>query len=203
VKEYEIIPITHCRLLTGQIKRSAAEDTITKEYYCFSYRKRNSNDEYETFIVGSHVAKHFLELLKHQPLPIFNILKDDNEKSKGQKIESTLIEKDKWNPLALELYTIINIILMIWDTNGGILSEILTRTRNNKSGVPLSKDIKSVNTIISNDRKKRTIYEMLDKLRKENKIKDFKFPLITEALKGFLKINYIDKIYITGTNDEQ
>jgi hypothetical protein len=203
VKEYEITPITHCRLLTGQIKRSAAEDTITKEYYCFSYRKRNSNDEYETFIVGLHVAKHFLELLNHAPLPIFDILESSKEKSKKKNNPTIQTEKEKWNPLAKELYKVINIILMAWDTNGKKLAKILQEINNNQTREPPFSIIKSVNTIISKDRKERTIYGMLDEFKKENKIKDTKFPLITKVLEGLLKKNYINQNYITGTNNEQ
>ena len=69
VKIYEIKPISHMILLNGQEKRSAAEDKITKEYYCFSYKKKNSNEKTDTFIVGIYVAKHFLELLNYEPLP--------------------------------------------------------------------------------------------------------------------------------------
>jgi hypothetical protein len=185
--------------LKGQIKHSAAGGTITKEYYCFWYKKRHSNEKPDTFIVGMYAAKHFLELLKLPPLPVFNILKGESEKSRGQKTESKSMGKDEWNPLAKELYRVINIILMTWDTNGGILSEILTRIRRNKNEKPLLKDIKSVNTIISKDSKKRTIYEMLDKFREDNDIKEFKFPLITKVL---LENKDIDKNNITGTNNE-
>lgn len=37
VREYKIDPIAHLKLINGQKKRSAAEDTITDQYYIFSY----------------------------------------------------------------------------------------------------------------------------------------------------------------------
>jgi hypothetical protein len=199
VKEYDIVPIARMPLLKGQIKRSAARDIITKEYYCFSYKKRHSNERPESFIVGSHAAKHFLELLKHPTLPIFDILKSHNENTDVRENISASIDKDKWNPLALELYRIINIILMTWDKNEGPSSEILLEIRNNKTREPPLRLIKSVNTIISRDSRKRTIYLMLKEKKKDNDIKDFKFPLITAVL---LENKDIIKNYITGTGNE-
>lgn len=37
VREYKIEPVAHLKLINGQKKRSAAEDTITDQYYIFSY----------------------------------------------------------------------------------------------------------------------------------------------------------------------
>jgi hypothetical protein len=199
VKEYDIVPISHMPLLKGQTKRSATRDIITKEYYCFSYKKRHSNEKPESFIVGLHAAKHFLKLLKHPTLPIFDILKSHNGNADVRENISASIDKDKWNPLALELYRIINIILMTWDTNQGPSSEILLEIRNNKTREPPLRLIKSVNTIISRDSRKRTIYLMLEEFKKDNNIKDFKFPLITTVL---LDNKDIIKNYITGTGNE-
>jgi len=153
VIEYEIIPVSHLPLLKGQKKYSAAKDIITKEYYCFSYKKKNTNDKPEIFVVGMHAAKHFLELLKHEPIPIFNILNYDINSAKEQKNKSISLVKEKWDLLARELYIVINIILMVWDANGGALSNILLEIRNNKEKKPDFKLIKSVNTIINSDRK--------------------------------------------------
>ena len=196
VKKYEIVPISHIPLLKGQEKRSATGYTITKEYYCFSIKDKNSGNEPEMFIVGTFAAKHFLTLLKHDPLPIFHILKNNKENSKGQKNNSTSVEMDKWNSLALELYNIINIILIAWDTNGGILSKIMMNIIKNTNKEPTLADIRSINTIISKDHKKRTIYQMLDEIKRQNEIKGFKFPLITKILSD----NKI-KNNITGENN--
>jgi hypothetical protein len=203
VEKYDIVPSSRLPLLKGQTKHSATGDIIKREYYCFSYKSKNSNEEYETFIVGSCAAKHFLKLLNHTPLQMFDIFESHKEKLNKRKNQTTLIGKEKWNPLAKELYRVINIILMAWDTNGRTLSKILQEINNNQTREPPPSLIKSVNTIISKDSKNRTIYEMLDEFRKENRIKDFKFPLITEVLKGLLEKNYIDQNYITGTKNEQ
>jgi hypothetical protein len=185
VKKYEIIPVTHLPLLNGQIRYSAAEGTLTKECYYFSYRKRDSDEEYKTFICGIFVADDFLKLLKMKPLPIFSILKNEirvsnNQKNKTNKKDTRQVEK--WDPLALEVYRIINIILMTWNTNGGILSEILIKIRNDFKKTPDLKYIKSVNTIISKDSEKRSIYQMLENMKTVNNIKDYKFPLVEKVL---------------------
>jgi len=191
VKIYDIVPISHTSLLKGQVKHSAAEHTITKEYYCFSYKKKGTTETLETFIVGIRAAKHFLELLNHEPIPIFNPLKSNLNNSRYQENKHIETQKEKWNPLAWELYTVINIILMAWDKNITILSEILTKISNNKNAEPSLSNIKSVNTIISKDYKKRTIDQMLDEFRIKNDIKDFKFPLIMKILSDSKIENHI------------
>jgi len=191
IQIYDIVPISHTSLLKGQIKRSAAEDTITKEYYRFSYKKKDTTETPKIFIVGMHAARHFLELLNHEPISLFNPLKSNQNDSRCQEDKHVETQKEKWNPLAWELYTVINIILMAWDKNITILSEILTTISNNKSTEPSLSNIKSVNTIISKDYKKRTIDQILNEFRRENDIKDLKFPLITKKLSDAKKENHI------------
>ena len=191
VKIYDIVPISHMSLLKGQVKHSAAEDTITKEYYSFSYKKKGTTETPEIFIVGMHAVKHFLKILNYEPLPLFNLLKSSLNHSSCHENKPVEKQKEKWNSLALELYTVINIILMAWDKNITILSEILTKILNNKNIEPSLSNIKSVNTIIGKDYKKRTIYQILDEFRKENDIKVFKFPLITKILSDNKLENHI------------
>ena len=193
VEKYEITPISRTVLLNGQIKHSAAGDTITREYYCFSYKERNTNNKTDTFIVGTFAAKHFLELLKIDSFPIFNILKSDENFREENNYETILSKEEKWNPLALELNNVINIILIMWDKIGGTLAEILVDIRKNYSKEPYLRYIKSVNTIISKDHNNRTVYNMLDVLRGKNKIKEYDFPLIDKIL-----LENGIKNYITG-----
>jgi hypothetical protein len=200
VKEYDITPLARLPLLDGQTKPSAARKILTDEYYYFSYKRKNSNDKLKTFIVGWYAAKHFLELLNHAPLELFGIFKSYNEKSNKKENTNTMIEKDKWNPLALELYRVINIILMAWDVKEvGTLTNILQEITNNKTLEPPHYLAKSVNTIIKGDKKKRTIYEILDEFKRKNDIINFKFPLITKILLGYK--DKIEKNFLTGIND--
>jgi len=191
VQVYDIVPISHTSLLKGQEKHSAAGDTITKEYYRFSYKNKGTTDNTETFIVGMYVARHFLKLLNHEPIPLLNPLKSNLNNPRCQENKPVEMQKEKWNSLALELYTVINIILMTWDKDITILSKILEKIIKNKNTEPFLGDIKSVNTIISKDYKKRTIDQMLDEFRIENDIKDYKFPLISKKLSDAKIENHI------------
>ena len=197
VQEYEIIPISHMVLLFGQEIRSAAEDIITKEYYCFSYKNKKICNDNGTFCVGLYVAKHFLELLSAEPLCVFNPLEyngNSNKNGKSMFIRNTGI--NNWNELAVELYNIIHIILMAWNTNEGILADILSKTRKYYYNEPFLSNIKSVNTIIKNGEqkngKKRSVLGMLEDFKKKgNSIKEYSFPLTTEMLKKNKIQNYI------------
>jgi hypothetical protein len=181
INTYQIKPITHTILLKGQTKMSAAGDKITKEYYRFSYSNLHESG---TFVCGTFVAKNFLKLLDLPSLPIFNPLKaDGNIYDNPNKGDTESIQNEKWNSVALELHNVINIILMSWDSDGGILSKILTKIMNNYTKEPELMDIKSVNTIIGKDHKKRSIYEMLNDMKRENDIRDYKFPLVEKIIK--------------------
>jgi hypothetical protein len=191
IKTHDILPVAHMPLLKGQTKYSAAEDTLIKEYYSFAYKRKNIEEDYKTFICGTHVAKHFFKLLRLEPLPIFNILKNEfiesgdsatKELNNSNKIH-TLTKNDKWDKLAIELYNAINIILMTWNANTGVLSEILIKIRKNCDKCPELRYVKALNTIISKDSKHRNIFQMLDGIRKNNEIKDYIFPLIDKTLK--------------------
>jgi hypothetical protein len=195
IEKYEIIPYSHRKLLNGQIKHSAAKDMITKEYYCFIYKEKNTSNKEDTFIVGTYVAKHFLELLKLDPLPLFNMLKSDGDKKRAESEKEIYIQEKEWNPLALELYNIINIIQTVWDTNGSVLAEILINVIKNKNKEPSLKYLKSVNTIISKDSKKRNIKNMLDCIRENNEIKEYDFPFVEKVL-----VENGIKNYITGND---
>ena len=195
---YEFIPISHMILLYGQEKHSAAERKITKEYYCFSYKNKTLEYDKGTFFVGTPVAKNFLELLKLEPLPLFNPIKslENNKKRIYRKTNFGNINENNWNELALELYEIIHIILMAWDTYGGILADILSKTRKYYYKEPFLSSIKSVNTIIKNGEerngKKRNILEILKEFKEMgNEIKEYSFPLVTQILRNNEIPNYI------------
>lgn len=81
VKEYNVIPVAHLKLLSHQTKHSDAGSTIKDEYYIFkAVNKRNGNEE--VIQCGMGAAKDFLRLLNHGGLPIFNPLKINNTNSK-------------------------------------------------------------------------------------------------------------------------
>jgi len=193
VQEYEIKPIAYVRLLNGQERRSCTKDLLIDSYYCFSYRAKNS-DITGTFLCGTYTANHFLELIQHPKLKLFNPLVSENvgtRTSSGTNKDKGL--NDTWHPTAKQLFNAINLIVICWgQVPGGVLQKIKNEIEKNKSREPLPKQIKSINTIISKDKKGRTLQLMLDDLRKnDNMIRDFHFNLLNESLVS----NEIEKSY--------
>ncbi|PHG45977.1 hypothetical protein [Bacillus wiedmannii] len=117
LEKYNVKPISHTKLLKGQVKRSCAKEMLTDEYYIFTYHAKNNINESGTFVCGTHVARHFLELLHLEPLPLFNPLKGNNENVdlndnlNGNSGGGNIV----WDPLAKELYNAINLLIVCWD----------------------------------------------------------------------------------------
>lgn len=185
IEEYDIKPISHVRLLNGQKFQSCTKDVLTDSYYCFSYRAKNSNIM-GTFLCGTYAAEHFLKLIQHPKLKVFDPLVSENvgtQRSNGTNSDRGLND-DSWHPAARQLYNAINLIVICWgQVPGGVLQKIKNEIENNKKREPLPRQIKGINTIISRDRGGRTLQQMLDDLRKNNNnIRDFHFNLLNESL---------------------
>lgn len=184
VQEYNIKPIAHVRLLNGQKRQSCTKDLLTDSYYCFSYKAKDS-DVTGTFLCGTYAANHFLELIQHPKLKVFDPLVSENVgtiTSNGTNRDRGL--NDTWHPTAKQLFNAINLIVICWgQVPGGVLQKIKNEIEKNKNREPLPGQIKAINTIISRDRKGRTLQQMLDDLRKNNNmIRDFHFNLLNESL---------------------
>lgn len=184
VQEYNIKPIAHVRLLNGQKRQSCTKDLLTDSYYCFSYKAKDS-DVTGTFLCGTYAANHFLELIQHPKLKVFDPLVSENVgtiTSNGTNRDRGL--NDTWHPTAKQLFNAINLIVICWgQVPGGVLQNIKNEIEKNKNREPLPGQIKAINTIISRDRKGRTLQQMLDDLRKNNNmIRDFHFNLLNESL---------------------
>lgn len=183
-QEYEIKPIAHVRLLNGQTRKSCTKDLITDSYYCFSYRRKNGTES-GTFICGTYAANHFLELINHPKLPLFDPLVSETTRA-GAKSEScgNDNDKEKWHPAARQLDNAINLLVVCWDLKevNHVLQEIKTELLMTKNRAPYPRWVKAVNTIISRDRQGRTLQQMIEELRKNNKIRHFDFGLLNEIL---------------------
>jgi hypothetical protein len=184
VQEYNIKPIAHVRLLNGQERRSCTKDLLTDSYYCFSYRAKNS-DVTETFLCGTYAANHFLELIHHPKLKLFDPLASETVgtgTNGGTNINSGF--NDSWHPATKQLFNAINLIIICWGrAPSGVMQKIKEELEKYKNREPLPRQIKAINTIISRDHGGRTLQQMLDELRnKNNMIRDFSFDLINEAL---------------------
>ncbi|MEO3946731.1 hypothetical protein [Gorillibacterium sp. CAU 1737] len=184
VQEYNIKPIAHVRLLNGQKRQSCTKDLLTDSYYCFSYKAKES-DVTGTFLCGTYAANHFLELIQHPKLKVFDPLVSENVgtiTSNGTNRDRGL--NDTWHPTAKQLFNAINLIVICWgQVPGGVLQKIKNEIEKNKNREPLPGQIKAINTIISRDSKGRTLQQMLDDLRKNNNmIRVFHFNLLNESL---------------------
>lgn len=184
VQEYNIKPIAHVRLLNGQKRQSCTKDLLTDSYYCFSYKAKDS-DVTGTFLCGTYAANHFLELIQHPKLKVFDPLVSENVgtiTSNGTNRDRGL--NDTWHPTAKQLFNAINLIVICWgQVPGGVLQKIKNEIEKNKNREPLPGQIKAINTIISRDSKGRTLQQMLDDLRKNNNmIRVFHFNLLNESL---------------------
>ncbi|MGY5345906.1 hypothetical protein ACXFAU_26045 [Paenibacillus glucanolyticus] len=184
VQEYNIKPIAHVRLLNGQKRQSCTKDLLTDSYYCFSYKAKDSYVT-GTFLCGTYAANHFLELIQHPKLKVFDPLVSENVgtmTSNGTNRDRGL--NDTWHPTAKQLFNAINLIVICWgQVPGGVLQKIKNEIEKNKNREPLPGQIKAINTIISRDSKGRTLQQMLDDLRKNNNmIRDFHFNLLNESL---------------------
>jgi hypothetical protein len=182
VKEYNVIPIIHAKLLKGQTKYSDASALITDQYYIFECIHKVTREK-EIIQCGMGAAKHLIELTNNNPLPLFNLLKTDGETRKN--ICETGISETKWNEMAKQLYNAVMILIVDWNAKPGTpLFDIKKEAENYKNYTPVLWRIKKVNNIIAKDYRKRKLSEILEDLKKDNDIKDYKFDLLDTELKA-------------------
>lgn len=196
VAKYEIKPIAHVKLLNGQTKKSCTGDALSGSYYCFSYKLRDSDNELNTFLCGEHAANHFLSLINHPALPLFDPTNSKSIRTGKEKINVHSTNKDKsdnWDPAAKQLHNAINLIIICWDVVPvKALLNIKIKIERYKHKAPFPSEVKAINTILSRDIRKRTIKQMiLDLERQGNEIRSFEFNLLNDILKK----EYDDRSY--------
>lgn len=187
VEDYNIIPIAHVKLLTGQEKKSCTNDRLKDKYYCFSYTHKKNKNIIGTFVCGDHAAKHFLKLLNHEVLPLFNPLFSEGTNGGGGTNDTDEPgDRRKWNPLGQELSNAINLLIICWnvgDNLNGALRDVKQKIEANPENEPYLSNIKSVNTVIGGKVKNRKLSEIIGKLRKSNPtLREYKFNLINSIL---------------------
>lgn len=187
IKLYDISPVSHVKLLNGQVKRSCTGDQLTDSYYCFSYKEKGT-DKYSTFLCGVHAAEHFLDLLKLPKIPLFNPLSSasstSGQTSVGTVSGSKSSQSKKWHPAAEQLYTAINLLIVCWDTvPGNALKDIKEKVEKYHYKEPFPSQVKGINKVISYDSKGRTLQQMIDELRGQgNSVRNFRFNLLNDIL---------------------
>lgn len=188
IKKYDIFPLAHLKLVNGQTKLSAAGDTITDQYYCFTYKNRINENDNGSFFCGLFVANDFLDILNLNSLPLFNPFHSGTHNTIN-KIEINVEKSNKdnsWNALAKEAFIAINILIMVWNiVPYGKLEKILNDIVKYPKSEPYSWKIKEINRIIGFDISKRTLTEMINELiSMDKRIKQYQFPEMKKVLRN-------------------
>lgn len=177
VENYYVKPVAHIQLLKGQMKHSDAGQIIENNYYIFEAKSKTNEDIVETIQCGIGAARDFLRLLNHSGLPIFNPLHERNEFSQnnGQinKSKGSAETNIKWNPKAKQLYNAIMWLILIIDARPKTpIYNIRDTVLKFKYKEPFDSEVKSINTMIRNSFKNRTLTEKINQLKIENDIRE-------------------------------
>lgn len=181
VKEYDLIVHAHAKLLIGQRKRSCTDVPLIDTYYCFAYKSKTGNDK-GSFFCGSHAAAHFLKLTGLPNKPLFNPLVADEHSGVGSGSSNSTSRR--WDPAAKQLINAIQLILACWDEEPKYaLIDVNEYVERYYDKSPHISRVKSVNTVISYDRKSRNLQLMIADLKKKgNEMRNFDFSLLNAIL---------------------
>ena len=174
VRDYEVQPKAHIKLLANQQKHSDAGAIIEDEYYIFSSNHKTiCNKEFIQFVMGA--ARDFLVLINHEGLPLFNPLMGEPDVNKRQEYNnkgSGNLQPKKWNKTAKQLYNAIMWLIILWDAKPDTpLFDFKDEVIKYKTYEPFESKIKRVNTTIKNGSKGKTLTEMIDGYRADNDIR--------------------------------
>lgn len=194
IRDYIVEPVAHIQLLKGQTKQSDAQAKIENDYYVFKVISREKGDVIDTILCGMGAARHFLELLHHEGLPLFNPLQGDGAGGAGGNggDGGDGIPRQNWNPLARQLYYAIMWVITLLDADPDSTIYKVKDEVYNRRGIAPGKNIKSVNTIIRrniemhNFGDAKTLTEAINKCRQQNRLRDnmCQFELIQEAIEN-------------------
>lgn len=175
IKDYKVTPVAHIKLLSGQTKRSDAEADIADEYYIFEAIDSDGNKK--NIQCGMGAARHFLALLNHAGLPIFNPLHiDRNVRGHGcgnPGLGGNVNQAQNWNQTARQLYNAIMWLIIAWDAKPNTpLFEFRDDVIRYHDRVPFGWKVKRVNTAIKNGGRGKNLSEIINNFRNENNIRD-------------------------------
>lgn len=175
VRDYEVKPKAHIKLLANQQKHSDAGATIKDKYYVFSAVRKIDSKE-EIIQCGMFAAKDFLKLINQKGLPLFNPLTGNfnvNDRQEYDNRGSRNLQSEKWNKTAIQLYNAIMWLFLLWNIKQDTpLFNLEDDVIKNKAYEPTKSNIKSVNTAIKNGGKGKTLTEMINVYREYNNIKE-------------------------------
>jgi len=193
VEEFNVLPVAYVKLLTGQTKHSDAGQTINDKYYIFhAYPKLGG--EKEIIQCGMGAARHFLELIGHEGLPLYNPLHGEGGvvgPGGGPGGPGGRRPREVWNPIAEQLYNAIMWVIIIIDADPNTkIFEIREKVYRFKAREPFHSQVKGVNTIIGRNLGGKTLTDAIDELRVNNNVRDnmCQFDMLVEIIN-----NYTDK----------
>lgn len=150
VNNYWVHPIAHVQLLNGQQKLSCTNETLKGQYYLFELTDKASNQA-QVIVAGMGASTHFLNLIQHNGLPIFNPLLAQHAPTTHKRGSNGVINVVQWNDTAYQLFCAISLFMVNRDfefSSPGVLSSILRNINNNPDQPPSIANIKAVNTIL-------------------------------------------------------
>lgn len=89
VEAYNVKPVAHLQLLSGQKKHSDAGQTIKNDYYIFEAMHKMTGKK-EIIQCGMVAARDFLRLLNSEGLPLFNPLCNEEKCTTNKKEKQSL-----------------------------------------------------------------------------------------------------------------
>lgn len=193
VKEYMVLPVAHVKLLAGQVKHSDAGQVISDKYYIFHATSKLDGDK-EIIQCGMGAARHFLELIRHEGLPLYNPLHSEGGGGgTGERTDGSGVRRHRevWNPIAEQLYNAIMWVIIIIDADPKTkIFDIRGNVYKFKYKEPFPSQVKGVNTIIGKILRGKTLTEAIEELRLKNKVRDdmCQFDKLVEIIN-----NYTDK----------
>lgn len=182
INQYELKPIAHLALLNNQRKQGCC-GKVTDRYYAFKATNRSTN-EVKSFYVGYDCAEQLLELIGHEKLSLFNPLQSTSINIGGIRGKNTS-SHPLIAPLNIEMSNAINLLCITWEQPPqSTLLSYLEYIRHNPSRPTKDFAVIGFNNILGKDRRRRTLSQMLEELRKDNQhMKHFSFPLMLDILK--------------------
>lgn len=175
VRDYEVQPEAHSRLLANQQKHSDAGATIKDEYYVFS-AKCKSNGKKEIIQCGMCAARDFLKLINHKGLPLFNPLAGNiHANNRTERVNGGIVNlyNENWNETAKQLYNAIMWLIILWDAKPDTpLFDFRNEVIRYKNCEPFDSKIKRVNTAVKNGGKGKTLTDIINDYREDNDIRD-------------------------------
>lgn len=202
VQLYDLEVITYSVILKGREKKSCTGDILTHQYYEFLCKLKSDNKKTKIITCGYTAGEHFLELCNLERPKRFNPLIDNEinenniENNNENNVEITrdnIKDSCKWNKLAYELYIALNWLSICWNKPlMGHLLEKKINLKNNPTKEPSESVIRAVNTSIG--RGKKSLTEMINKLREDNEIREYTFDYLNE---------YIEKLNEKIENEDE